>query len=64
MDLKVIFLFLNLPAVPKNPRTVHLNPDWKEEFKRDYQELIVQKCSQETREAIGSNQDIQVLYWK
>ena len=41
-------------------QSVHLNPDWKEKFKRDYQELIVQKCSQETREAIGSNQDIQV----
>ena len=39
-------------------RTVHLNPNWLSEFKRDFKEVIVEKCSKTTREAIENNEDI------
>ena len=32
-------------------RNVHLNPSWKEELKEKFQEKVIDRCSQDTREA-------------
>ena len=40
--------------------TIHTNPQWIDTFKREFNELIVSKCSQDTREAFENNTDLKV----
>ena len=46
--------------------TVHTNPNWMDEFKTDFFDLVVAKCSEITRDAFEKNSDIKVKgikYW-
>ena len=38
--------------------TVHTNPNWMDDFKKKFPDLIVQKCSELTRDAFERNSDI------
>ena len=38
---------------------MHLNPAWKDDFKRHFQDIIIQKCSYVTREAIDNDEKIE-----
>ena len=49
------------PAQHSASTTVHTNPRWMDEFKRDFVELIVDKCSMVTRDAFEKNDDVKVL---
>ena len=40
--------------------TVHTNPNWMDEFKTDFFDLVVAKCSEMTRDAFEKNSDIKV----
>ena len=40
------------------PSTVHTNPGWKDQLQRDFQSLIVDKCSRLTVNAVKNNEDI------
>ena len=41
--------------------SLYTRPEWKEEFRRDFSKIVVDKCSIATKEAIASNEDIKVL---
>ena len=41
--------------------TVHNNPRWKEELKSSFYEVIIEKCSQATIEAVKGNEIIKVI---
>ena len=49
--------------------TVHTNPQWKDELRSKFKELIVLKCSEASRTAFEENVDIEVVseeifaYW-
>ena len=38
-------------------RNVHLNPSWKTELKENFQEKVIDKCSQDTREAWANKKE-------
>ena len=40
--------------------TVHTNPNWMDDFKTDFFDLVVVKCSEMTRDAFEKNSDIKV----
>ena len=42
-------------------KSVHLNPNWKDNFKKHFLTIIVENCSTVTREAIANDEDIKVL---
>ena len=50
----------NIPSV--SGTTVHTNPNWMDDFKKKFQDLIVQKCSELTRDAFERNSDIKVIH--
>ena len=50
----------NSPSV--SGTTVHTNPNWMDDFKKKFPDLIVQKCSELTRDAFERNSDIKVIY--
>lgn len=41
--------------------SLYTRPEWKEEFRRDFSKIVVEKCSLATKEAIASNEEIKVL---
>ena len=43
--------------VEGNSRNVHLNPSWKTELKANFQEKVIDKCSQDTREAWATRKE-------
>ena len=42
-------------------QSLHLYPEWKEDFRRNFSKIVVEKCSQSTKEAFANNEDIKVL---
>ena len=49
------------PAQHSASTTVHTNPRWMDEFKTDFVELIVDKCSVVTKDAFEKNDDVKVI---
>ena len=41
-------------------QTPNTNPEWMVELKRDFHSIIIEKCSEQTRNAIANNDDIKV----
>ena len=41
-------------------RTVHTNPQWQDVLRRQFKEVIVEKCSEATRNAFDDDVDIKV----
>ena len=58
--MKSHLFLLQLDKSNKRAKTVHLNPSWKDDFKKNYKVLVEEKCSNVTRDAIDQNEDIQV----
>ena len=46
----------------KRASTVYTNPEWKEDLRSNFKELIVQKCSEATKAAFEENVDVEVIY--
>ena len=40
--------------------TVHTNPDWLDKMRQNFFQLVVEKCSEDAREAVLNNADITV----
>ena len=43
----------------KSKMTCHTNPRWREVLVRDIKNLVISKCSQKTKDAVESNNDVQ-----
>ena len=57
-----LFYFPNLGNAEKAPtKSAFVNPEWKNNFKRNYKELIEDKLSRSAKDAIEANEDIQVF---
>ena len=41
-------------------QTPNSRPMWMDELKRDFQTIIVDKCSEQTRNAVANDEDIKV----
>ena len=47
----------------QNPKqTVHTNPSWLADLTGDFKQIIILKCSQRTRDAVDSDEIIQVFF--
>ena len=44
----------------KSKETQHTNPNWLTDLDRNFQNVIVDKCSLMTREAVSGNEDLKV----
>ena len=42
------------------PSTPYTNPTWLKDIRSNYKKLVVSKCSQQTRQAVASNEKIKV----
>ena len=42
-------------------KSVHLNPNWKDDLKKNFLTIIVENCSTVTREAIANDEDLKEL---
>ena len=45
---------------PSPGSTVHTNPLWMDEFKLNFFEIVVSKCSEVTKDAFEKNKDVKV----
>jgi hypothetical protein len=48
------------PGLESSGQTPNSRPMWMDELKRDFQPIIVDKCSEQTRNAIANDEDIKV----
>ena len=50
----------NVEEDDRHNKTVHTNPQWKDLLRGQFREIIVDKCSEATRNAFDGNVDIEV----
>ena len=64
MNIKTDFNAFSSPEakLTAKKRTVHNNPRWKEELRRNFHELIIEKCSKLTIDAVKGNETIKVTF--
>ena len=65
MNIKPDFNVCSSPEAKlaaKKRVTVHNNPRWKEELRSNFHELIIEKCSKVTIDAVKGNETIKVTF--
>ena len=43
-------------------QTPNTNPEWLDTLKKDFQKIIVDKCSERSRNAIANDEDVKVIW--
>ena len=55
-----MYIQLGRKSAPKKTLTVHSNPNWKQDLKKNYKEIIIDNCTKPTRDAVEENEIIKV----
>ena len=53
--------YITSEEIPPRTRNVHLNPSWRAELKEKFQSKVIDRCSQDTREAWAEKREEQNL---